>query len=76
MIQRINAVNNPNFFFMQYGKTDLRVKNLVMVPKHFFVPDIIEKRKPLAETARRAGWVGCNIVLKNITTQYIVVCCK
>lgn len=75
MIQRINAVNNPNFFFMQYGKADLRVKNLVMVPKHFFVPDIIEKRKPLAETARRAGWVGCNIVLKNIPDEgriYIV----
>ena len=40
-----------------------------MVPKHFFVPDIIEKRKPLAETARRAGWIGCNIVLKNIPNE-------
>lgn len=75
MIERINAINNPNFFFLQCGKTDLRVKNLVMVPKHFFVPDIIEKRKPLAETARRAGWIGCNIVLKNIPDEgriYIV----
>jgi len=75
MIERINAINNPNFFFLQYGKSDLRVKNFVMVPKHFFVPDIIEKRKPLAETARRAGWVGCNIVLKNIPEEgriYIV----
>ena len=31
-----------------------------------FVPDIIEKRKPLADTARRAGWIGCNIEIGNI----------
>ena len=37
-----------------------------MVPKHFFVLNIIEKRKPLASTARRAGWVGSNILLSMI----------
>src|SRR5262249_458924 len=31
-----------------------------------FVLEIIEKRKPLAETARRAGWTGCNILLSQI----------
>jgi type II restriction enzyme len=36
------------------------------VPKHFFVREIIEERKPLAPTARRAGWVGCNILLNQI----------
>ena len=40
--------------------------NVVLVPKQFFVRDIIEERKPLAPTARRAGWVGCNILLKEI----------
>jgi type II restriction enzyme len=30
------------------------------------VPEIIEKRKPLAETARRAGWIGCNILLNSV----------
>lgn len=46
-----------------------------MVPKYFFSPDIIEKRKPLAETARRAGWTGCNILLNRIPNEgriYIV----
>lgn len=38
------------------------------MPKHFFTPDIIEARKPLAPTARRAGWVGCNILLNKIPT--------
>lgn len=75
MIERINSINNPNFFFMQYDKVELRVKNLVMVPKHFFVPEIIEKRNPLGPNARRAGWVGCNIVLKQVPDEgrvYIV----
>jgi type II restriction enzyme len=30
------------------------------------VPSIIEKRKALASTARRAGWVGCNIDVSNV----------
>lgn len=75
MIERINSTNNPNFFFLHYGKTDLKVKNFIMVPKHFFVPEIIEKRNPLADTARRAGWTGCNIVLKQVPDEgriYIV----
>ena len=37
-----------------------------MIPKFYFTPDIIEERKPLAQTARRAGWVGCNILLEPI----------
>lgn len=40
-----------------------------MVPKHFFSTEIIEKRKPLADTARRASWIGCNIVLKQIPEE-------
>ena len=31
--------------------------------------EIIEKRKPLAATARRAGWTGCNILLSQIPTS-------
>lgn len=27
---------------------------------------MIEKRKPLSVTARRAGWVGCNILMESI----------
>jgi len=36
------------------------------VPKYFFVPDIIEKRKALSESARRAGWIGSNILFYKI----------
>ena len=66
MIERINSQNNPNFFFLNYNKKSLLVNNFLIIPKHFFLPDIIEKRRPLSDTARRAGWVGCNIEISKI----------
>lgn len=72
MIERITGNHNPDFFFMSYSKSGHSVESLVFIPKHFFVPDIIEKRKPLAENARRAGWVGCNIIIDKIPEQGIV----
>lgn len=64
--ERLVASNNPNLFLLNYDLKRLSVVNLLIVPKHFFVPEIIEKRKPLAATARRAGWIGSNILLGQI----------
>lgn len=75
MIKRIIDISNPNFFFMSYNKTDLKVIDFLMVPKYFFSPEIIEKRKALSDTARRAGWTGCNILINQIPDEgriYIV----
>ena len=69
MIERITGNNNPDFFFMSYSRKEFKVKDFIIIPKHFFVPDVIEKRKPLAPTARRAGWVGCNILIDKIPKQ-------
>ena len=69
MIARITCKNNPDFLFMNYSKESGCVKDLILVPKHFFVPDIIEKRNPLSTGARRAGWVGCNILIGKIPEQ-------
>ena len=69
MIKRINADNNPHFFFLNYSFKNLEVINFLVIPKHYFVDDIIEKRKPLNITARRAGWTGCNILLQNIPSS-------
>jgi type II restriction enzyme len=66
MLQRLGSSNNPNFFLLDYDLSSLSVKNFLVIPKHFFVPRIIEKRKPLLSTARRAGWTGCNILLSSI----------
>lgn len=69
MIRRITENNNPDLFCMRYEKADKKVVDLIFIPKYFFTPDIIEKRKPLKETARRAGWVGCNILIGKIPEQ-------
>jgi type II restriction enzyme len=66
MIERINSANNPNFFFLNYNKENLLVNNFLIIPKHFFIPEIIEKRKPLSENAKRAGWIGCNINISKV----------
>jgi type II restriction enzyme len=66
MIERLQSSNNPNFFLLNYDLKSFEVLNFLVIPKHFFVPEIIEKRKPLSPTARRAGWVGCNILLSHI----------
>jgi type II restriction enzyme len=64
--ERLAADNNPNLFLMNYNRHQLSVVNLFVVPKHFFVREIIEERKPLAATARRAGWIGSHILLNQI----------
>lgn len=66
MIKRLTSNHNPNFFLLNYDSSSFGVKDFFVIPKHFFVPGIIEERKPLAPTAQRAGWVGCNILLQRI----------
>ena len=66
MVKRLQSKNNPNFFFLNYNLENYSVINFAVIPKHFFTPEIIEKRKPLSRNTRRAGWVGCNILLNNI----------
>jgi len=66
MISRLQSENNPNFFFLSYDRFTFKIRNFLTIPKYFFVPGIIEKRNALKSTARRAGWIGCNIVVKDI----------
>src|SRR5208283_2197705 len=66
MMERLKASNNPNLLLLGYDHLTLEVRNLLVIPKHFFIPEIIQKRKPLSLTARRAGWIGCNIRLNGI----------
>jgi type II restriction enzyme len=66
MIDRLKSLRNPNLILLHYDPKGLSVTNLIVVPKHFFVPEVIERRPALSPLARRAGWVGCNILLKDI----------
>ena len=66
MQQRLTSDANPNFAFLSYNLLQREVVNLFVVPKQFVVPEIIEERRPLPPSARRAGWVGCNIRLDQL----------
>ncbi len=72
MIKRITSNSNPDLFCMEYSKKIYTVNNLVLIPKYFFTPEIIEKRKPLADTARRAEWIGCNILINKVPSQGMI----
>jgi type II restriction enzyme len=63
-IERITSLQKPHLFLMTYA--NMAVDNLLLIPKYFFVPDIIEKRKPLPPTAKRAGWTGSYIKIQDI----------
>lgn len=64
--KRLAESNNPNLLLMNYDLKSLAVVDLFIVPKHFFVREIIEERKPLKSTARRAGWIGSKILLDRV----------
>ncbi len=66
MIERITSSNCPHFFFMNYKIQNYQIQNFLLIPNYFFTPEIIEKRKPLSQNARRAGWVGSNILFEKI----------
>lgn len=65
MVDKIRKNEAPNFFLLRYTE-DLYVSDVAVIPRHFLTETIILMRKPLSSAARRAGWVGCNIDLKQI----------
>lgn len=66
MMARLAGPGVPNLLLLGYASVPLQVTNLLVVPKQFFVPELIERKRPLATSARRAGWIGCNIILRKI----------
>lgn len=62
LISRIRAGKAPTLILMKRNDK-WGVEALSAVHHVFLTPDTIEKRKPLSSSARRAGWVGCNIRL-------------
>lgn len=65
MIAAIRKDLTPHLIVLHYTRT-WTIENALLVPRFFITESTIEKRKPLAPTARRAGWVGCNILLCRI----------
>lgn len=66
MEQAILADRTPNLLMLQYELNLWKVRNLVLLPHFAFTTSCLEKRSPLKATARRAGWIGCNILVSRI----------
>ena len=69
MIECINSDQNPDFLFMHYSLETESVCDLTLIPKHFFVPDVIKRRNRLRPSAQRAGWEGSIILLDKIPLE-------
>lgn len=65
MIERIESGSVPHLFALRYD-SDWNIRTLLVIPSFFFTTSAIEQRPPLGPNARRAGWVGCNILLGHI----------
>jgi type II restriction enzyme len=55
----------PNLLVLHYSQ-QWYVQNLLLIPSFCLSVTALEKRRPLSPTARRAGWIGCNILLNAI----------
>jgi type II restriction enzyme len=66
MRRAVERASTPNLVALHYDPSKWVVCNLVLIPRFVFSLSCIEKRPPLRATARRHGWVGCNILLSNI----------
>jgi len=62
---RINSHRAPTLCLLERDDS-WRIQSLTAIHYSFLVPWVVEKRPPLGEGARRAGWIGCNLRLDRI----------
>lgn len=62
----------PNLLLLHYDRVRSEVVDLFSIHRKLLSPLSIIKRKPLAGTARRAGWVGCNLDLRSLPPAAII----
>jgi type II restriction enzyme len=68
LMSRIQSGSVPTLMLMEHSET-WRITALTAIHHLFLTPEVVEKRKPLSPSARRAGWIGCNIRLDLIGTD-------
>jgi type II restriction enzyme len=69
MHRAVISDETPNLFLLHYQLPKLTVENVLLIPHFAFTLSLLEKRKPLSASARRAGWVGCNFLLDRIPSE-------
>jgi hypothetical protein len=65
----IREDRTPNLLLMRYALATWEVRDLLLIPSFMFSESAVIKRKLLAATARRAGWVGCNFALNRVPAE-------
>lgn len=66
MMKRLRSNTKPSLMVLSYNKSTKTVRDVAVIPKQFFIPELIHKRKPLSDKAKRAGWVGCDIKIDRV----------
>ena len=68
MMERIEDGTVASFLLLQYDR-HAAVTHLTAIHRSFITPEVIEERKPLSSSARRAGWVGCNLLMHRVPPE-------
>jgi len=68
MMATIREGRTPSFLLLEYSSA-WEVQALTVVHHSLITQDCIEERRALGPTARRAGWIGCNIILPKIAIE-------
>lgn len=64
MMERIQAEDNPNFFFLAYKKADYSVQQLILVPKHFVTVNMIVPRRKTLKG--RDNYLMCDMDISSL----------
>lgn len=68
MMATIREGRTPSFLLMEYSP-NWEVRELTALHHSLITEECIEERRALGPTARRAGWIGCNIILPRIAVE-------
>lgn len=68
MLDTIRRGQTPTFLLLEYTPS-WSVQRVRAIHHSLITETAVQARRPLAPSARRAGWIGCNIVLPAIALQ-------
>lgn len=68
MIAAVKRNEAPNLLILNYT-SDWSIRALTLIPSVFFTESVLQERSPLGPAARRAGWIGCNILLAKVPVE-------
>jgi type II restriction enzyme len=71
-IDYIRRGEMPEHIFVEFDKRFSTVVFVDAIPGRLITADRVIPRKPLAATARRAGWQGCTIVISDLPSVRMV----